>query len=141
MTDSVSNSTVEVVLTDDVTQHPAVFEKAFNSGDPDSVEQVYEPLGILVDSPGHVVVGADRRAANAKLQALGVPIRVSPRHVFVNDDIALMIVDWQITGTTRDGANIDVRGTATDVARRGTDGKWRYTIDNPFGVSELSLSK
>ncbi|HET6287677.1 MAG TPA: hypothetical protein VFG15_13130 [Amycolatopsis sp.] len=24
--------------------------------------------------------------------------------------------------------------TATDVARRGEDGLWRYVLDNPFGV-------
>ncbi|GAB3144667.1 hypothetical protein GCM10027290_23430 [Micromonospora sonneratiae] len=26
---------------------------------------------------------------------------------------------------------------ATDVGRRGTDGRWRYVIDNPFGVAQL----
>ncbi|GAA2400924.1 hypothetical protein [Streptomyces coeruleofuscus] len=26
-----------------------------------------------------------------------------------------------------------VEGTATNVARRGSDGRWRYVIDNPFG--------
>ncbi|MFD8545165.1 YybH family protein [Streptomyces sp. NPDC059649] len=33
-----------------------------------------------------------------------------------------------------------VRGTATDVARRGPDGHWRYLIDSPFGGSPLSGS-
>jgi hypothetical protein len=29
---------------------------------------------------------------------------------------------------------LDDEGTATDVARQGSDGYWRYVIDNPFGV-------
>ncbi|EFL19641.1 predicted protein [Streptomyces sp. C] len=35
--------------------------------------------------------------------------------------------------TGRDGVPVHVEGTATDVARRGPDGRWRYAIDNPFG--------
>lgn len=67
--------------------------------------------------------------------ALGVPIEVEPRHVYVADDIALLIVDWKISGTAPDGAQVDISGTATDVARRGADGIWRYLIDNPFGTA------
>ncbi|MFJ3969784.1 hypothetical protein ACIPYR_16745 [Streptomyces parvus] len=29
-----------------------------------------------------------------------------------------------------------IAGTATDVARRGPDGLWRYVVDNPFGTTE-----
>ncbi|BCJ57119.1 hypothetical protein Jiend_05410 [Micromonospora endophytica] len=47
----------------------------------------------------------------------------------------LLIVDWAITGTTADGAPVDLRGTATDVARKGADGFWRYAIDNPWGTT------
>lgn len=106
---------------------------AFNTGDPDAVERVYELTGLLIPAPGHVTTGAARREANAHLVTLGVPMTVSPRQVYVHDDIALLIVDWAITGITTAGEHIDVRGTATDVARRGTDGCWRYIIDNPFG--------
>ncbi|HEY1179138.1 MAG TPA: DUF4440 domain-containing protein, partial [Phytomonospora sp.] len=60
--------------------------------------------------------------------ALGAAIAVAPRKIFEADGIALLIVDWVIG----DGL---VRGTATDVARRGADGYWRYAIDNPFGTA------
>ncbi|MFC0541453.1 hypothetical protein [Kutzneria chonburiensis] len=33
------------------------------------------------------------------------------------------------------GAPVQVEGTATDVARRGPDGCWRYVIDNALGTS------
>ncbi len=54
------------------------------------------------------------------------------RHTYTADEIALLVVDWTITGTCPDGSPVDLAGTATDVARRGSDGYWRYLIDNPF---------
>ncbi len=39
-----------------------------------------------------------------------------------------------------DGNRTHVDGTATDVARRGADGCWRYVIDNPFGIADTATS-
>ncbi|MFD0538567.1 hypothetical protein ACFQY7_37435 [Actinomadura luteofluorescens] len=39
-----------------------------------------------------------------------------------------------IEGPSREGP-VRIEGTATDVARRGPDGRWRYAVDNPFGTS------
>jgi ketosteroid isomerase-like protein len=52
----------------------------------------------------------------------------------VSGDLALLIGDFVIEGTGPDGAPVHQKGTATDVARRGTDGGWRYVIDNPPGT-------
>ncbi|MEU4620264.1 DUF4440 domain-containing protein [Actinoplanes sp. NPDC023801] len=119
----------------DVATHPAAFAEAFNSGDPAAVERMYEDAAILVPRPGAPVTGPDRAAANERFLALGLPITVRPRHVYTAGDIALLIVDWTIEGTGPDGAPVHIDGTATDVARRGADGSWRYVIDNPFGVA------
>ena len=116
-------------------QQPHAFAAAFNTGDPGMIERVYEQAGVVVSSPGRPTTGAARRGANGQLAALGCPIEVRPRHVYVADDIALLIVDWTIEGTAPDGEEIRISGTATDVARRGTDGVWRYVIDNPFGTA------
>lgn len=116
-------------------QLPHTFAAAFNTGDPDAVEQVYARDGVLILPPGEVTTGAVRGEANARMVALGVPIAVHPRHVYVTGDVALLIVDWAILGTDPDGTAVDIRGTATDVARRGSDGIWRYLIDNPFGTA------
>jgi ketosteroid isomerase-like protein len=124
-----------VALTRDADQHPHVFARAFNSGDPDAVEAVYEPTGVLVPTPGEPVTGTERREANQRLMDLGLPIEVRPRHVYVHGDLALLIVDWTISGTGQDGEPVHVEGTATDVARRGPDGFWRYAIDNPLGTT------
>lgn len=116
-------------------RQPHVFAAAFNTGDPEAIERVYERDGVFVSGPGQPTTGSDRREANARMASLGVPLQVEPRHVYVSGDITLLIVDWTIVGSTPDGEQVDIRGTATDVARRGEDGVWRYVIDNPFGVA------
>ncbi|MGW7439121.1 YybH family protein [Streptomyces sp. NPDC054849] len=62
-------------------------------------------------------------------------LRGFPIGAYTAGDIALLIVDWSIEGTGPDGAAVRLAGTATDVARRGPDGLWRYVVDNPFGTS------
>ena len=105
---------------------PHAFAAAFNSGDPALVDALYEPDAVFVDRSGAPVTGATRIAANTAFQSLGLPIEVTPRHVFTTGDIVLLLVDWTIG---------EITGTATDVARRGADGVWRYVVDNPFGIA------
>lgn len=124
-----------VALTSEAGQHPAVFAAAFNSGSPQAVAGVYEDAAVFVPSPGTPVSGGELMAANAEFQALGLPIEVRTRHSYVADDIALLIVDWVIDGPGPGGEHVHIEGTATDVARRGPDGLWRYVIDNPFGTA------
>ena len=119
---------------------PAVFAERFNSGDATALAQVYEEAAVLVAQPGTPVTGPDLHAANSRLQRLGIPISVRPRHVYRNADLALLIVDWTIEGTDPDGRAVHIEGTATDVARRGPDGRWRYVIDNPFGLRPQPLA-
>lgn len=121
-------------LADRPEEVPVVFAERFNSGDAAALAQVYEDAAVLVPQPGTPVTGPDLHAANGRLQKLGIPIVVSPRHVYRNGDLALLIVDWVIDGTDRAGQSVRVEGTATDVARLGPDGRWRYVIDNPFGT-------
>lgn len=129
--DFVVSHVTRIALTTDPAQHPVVFAAAYNSGEPAALEQVYEDAGILVPEPGKQVTGPARAAANARFQQLGLPIEVRPRHVYVADDIALLIVEWAITGTRPDGERVNITGTATDVARRGQDGLWRYINRQP----------
>lgn len=50
------------------------------------------------------------------------------RHVLRAGDTALIVVDWELP-------EAGMAGTATDVARRQSDGTWRCIIDNPHGVA------
>ncbi|MEU0005042.1 DUF4440 domain-containing protein [Streptomyces sp. NPDC006314] len=125
-----------VALTCDAAQHPHVFATAFNSGGPEALARVYAEDAVFVPRPGGQVTGTELVAANAGFQSLGLPIRVNPRHTYVSGDTALLIVDWVIAGRRPDGERVHLEGTATDVARRGPDGLWRYLIDNPFGTAQ-----
>jgi ketosteroid isomerase-like protein len=111
---------------------PAAFAARFNSGDPEAVRALYEEGAAFVPEAGDAVHGrAEIAAANAPFLGLGLPISVTPRQVHVAGDIALLVVDWEIGGG-------EVRSTATDVARRGADGYWRYVIDSPFGAAQVA---
>ncbi|MFI0876378.1 YybH family protein [Streptomyces parvus] len=79
--------------------------------------------------------GPGRIPAHRDFLALRVPIRVAPRHTYVSGDLALLIVDWFVEGRAAHGGQVRIAGTATDVARRGPDGFWRYVIDSPFGTA------
>ncbi|MGI5349195.1 YybH family protein [Streptomyces sp. CA-250714] len=113
---------------------PAVFAERFNSGQPQAVAEMYAPGAVFVSPDGSVADSPESIArANADFLGLGLPITVRPRHVYTAGDTALLIVDWEIEGTGPDGQPLHIRGTATDVARRGSDGVWRYVIDRPVG--------
>ncbi|NDU76655.1 DUF4440 domain-containing protein [Actinomadura sp. DSM 109109] len=113
---------------------PHVFADRFNAGDPAAVAAVYEEGAVFVPEPATPLTGGDAHDANARFLALGLPITVVPRHVYTAGDLALLIVDWVIEGEGDDGP-VRIEGTATDVARRGPDGRWRYAVDNPFGTA------
>ncbi|KUJ66744.1 hypothetical protein ACZ90_34015 [Streptomyces albus subsp. albus] len=119
---------------------PAVFAARFNSGDPRAVAELYEPGAVFVPPTGPVARTPEEIGrANAAFLGLGLPITVSPRAVHrTADGLALLLVDWEIAGTGPGGEPLRVTGTATDVARRGADGRWRYAIDNPFGTGRPS---
>lgn len=123
-------------IADEAHQHVAAYVAAFNSGDADTLDEVYEDTGIVIPQPAHPMAGADRVAANRHLLSFGLPINATTRHVYVAGGIVLLIVDWSIDGLESNGHEIHFAGTATDVARRGRDGKWRYVIYNPFGITE-----
>ncbi|MBB4920281.1 YybH family protein [Streptosporangium saharense] len=108
---------------------PLVFAERFNTGDAKAVAEVYENDAVFVPETGSPVTGQELHAANERFLGLGLPITVRPRHVHATGDIALLIVDWVI-----EGPDLRIEGTATDVARRGHDGRWRYVIDSPFGA-------
>lgn len=107
---------------------PAAFAERFNSGDPLAVRELYEEHAAFVPESGTPVHGiAEIAEENGPFLAIGLPISVRPRHVHICRELALLVVDWEIEGV--------VRSTATDVARRGADGYWRYVIDSPFGAA------
>jgi ketosteroid isomerase-like protein len=126
-------------LVTDPADLPATFARAFNAGDLAAVDRLFEPDAVRVLTPGVVVTGDGRRGATSSFLQLGIPIVLSLRHTYVCGDLALLIGDYLIDGVRPDGEHVHFEGTATDVARRGADGHWRYVIDNPPGTDREAL--
>jgi ketosteroid isomerase-like protein len=114
---------------------PGLFARAFNARDLDLLAELFEPGAAHVVRPGETSRGARRRAALPAVVRDRVPITVSLRQVYVAGDIALLINDYVHDGRRPDGTPVHITGTATDVARRGADGHWRYVISNPSGTA------
>jgi ketosteroid isomerase-like protein len=114
---------------------PSLIER-FNSGKVEAMMALYAPEAVFVAKDGRTIT--DRTEIAAQFQrdmSLGLPLRANVRHVFVGGDTAQIVVDWSIDGTGPDGEHVHVEGTASDVARRGADGLWRYLIDNNLGTA------
>jgi len=109
----------------------------FNSGKVSAMMGMYEPKAVFIAAKdGRTITDHAEIAAELERDLkLGLPLKAKARHVFVADDIAQIIIDWSIDGTGRDGKHVHIEGAASDVLRRGTDGLWRYIIDNNQGTA------
>ena len=106
---------------------PLVFRHHLNAGDAAGLmTHYYAPDAIYSPVPGVVLSGTELEASIARLVSLRAPIDVTVRHVLDGGEVALLVVDWSIPGA-------GMSGTATDVARRQADGRWKCAIDNPHG--------
>jgi ketosteroid isomerase-like protein len=113
----------------------AALVERFNSGKVDELMPLYEPEVMLVKPDGRTVTGHAEMAADLKHLVSFGRLKANTRHVFTNDNIAVIILDWAIDGTGPDGEHMHFHGTASDVLRRGADGVWRYLIDNNQGTA------
>src|SRR5215471_14353803 len=113
---------------------PSLIER-FNSGKFSAMETLYEGAVVIADDGRTVTDHAEIAKELERDLSLGLPLEAKARHVFVNGDIAQIVVDWSIDGTGPNGKHVHVEGTASDVARRGADGRWRYLIDNRLGTA------
>ncbi|MFE1950028.1 YybH family protein [Streptomyces sp. NPDC059524] len=131
---SIDMCTVDAGLPSEAAELPALFMAVFNAGDAQGLSRLYREDAVLVPDPGHPVTGEGLLAANGRFLGYGLPIDIRLRHTYVAGDTALLVADWKLCGVATDGETVDLGGTATDVAQRGADGRWRYVIDNPFGT-------
>ncbi|MBV8684782.1 MAG: nuclear transport factor 2 family protein [Caulobacteraceae bacterium] len=114
----------------------ATLVERFNSGKVSAMMDMYAPEAILIAKDGRTITGHAVIAAELERDLkLGLPLEAKARHVFVADDIAEIVLDWSIDGTGPDGKHVHLGGSAADVLRRGSDGRWRYIIDNNQGTA------
>ena len=111
-----------------------LYNAAFAAGDIDRLMEYYARDALLVLEPGKPVnTPTAIREAVLGYMSYKLPIVTSIRHVYETGDTAIIICDWTIRGHGPDGKPVHLSGRGADVLRRGADGGWRYSIDNPFG--------
>lgn len=114
---------------------PSLIER-FNSGKIGAMMALHDPESVFVENDGSTIT--DRAELAARLERdlqLGLQLGANVRHVFVADDIAQIVVDWWIEGKAANGEQVQLKGSACDIVRRGADGFWRYIIDNNQGTA------
>jgi ketosteroid isomerase-like protein len=108
----------------------------FNSGKVSAMMTLYAPEAVLIAKDGRTITDHTEIAAELERNlSLGLPLEAKARNVFVADDIAQIVLDWSIDGTGPDAEHVHLRGSASDIVRRGADGLWRYLIDNSLGTA------
>jgi len=117
-------------------QLPAAFDAAFNAGDVDAVIALFTENATMRLTNGEIVVnnGDALRGPFTELLKLRPRISNKVRRTLVSGDIALALLDWTLTVGLPDGSQHTDAGTATQVMKRGRDGKWKLRISNPLGV-------
>ncbi len=114
----------------------ATLLERFNSGQVSAMMGIYAPEAVFIAKDGRTI--SDHAEIAAELERdlkLGLPLKARARHVFVAGDTAQIILDWSIDGTGADGKPVHLGGSASDILRRGADGRWRYIIDNNQGTA------
>jgi uncharacterized protein (TIGR02246 family) len=117
-----------------------LFEQAFNAGDLDALTALYEPDAALIPQPGVLTEGtaAIREALQWFLDRRG-QIALDTKLVVRVGDLAFLANRWSLTGGTMpDGSPAQLGAATAEVARRQSDGTWRYVIDNAWGDQAAS---
>jgi ketosteroid isomerase-like protein len=112
------------------------FGHAYNDNDLEGMLSLYEPGAVLDFGHGGIVRGLDAiRAALAPFIALRGTISYKRRFCVVSGDLALISIEYALTGgKAPDGSPVDSSGATVELARRQSDGTWKYVIDLPNGA-------
>lgn len=110
-----------------------LFSDYFSAGDIDGLMELYEANAVF---PNHNGTHTGAKQIRPVLQGYidsGAVIQFDRQVAFQTDDIALVQNGWVLTTTGGD----KVTGVSVEVARRQSDGSWKYVIDSPDGAALL----
>jgi ketosteroid isomerase-like protein len=112
--------------------HQAV-ESAFNDHDVDALVALYEDDAWLFGVAGPVQGTAAIRDAWTEMLGMSQHTTLVTQYVIEQGDIALLSNRW----TSIVGGD-EISATSAEVARRQSDGAWKYVIDNPDAAGVLA---
>jgi uncharacterized protein (TIGR02246 family) len=127
-THNTSTTTPEQVL--------ASIVAGINSGDVESLMELYESEAAFAAEPGKLAPGLDGvRGALTGFISMNGTLDLKVTRVLEADDLALVVGVWSFDGTGPDGESVHLEAENADVLRRQADGSWRFVIDNPWGTA------
>jgi ketosteroid isomerase-like protein len=111
----------------------AALAAAFNTGNVDTVLNMYDFNGIIVPEPGKPVSGKEKfeEAIKAILSIKG-KMEIKTVYCLQTGNLAVGRSEWNIT----DGNEVKVSAKGIEVMKQQPDGTWKIVIDHAFGALE-----
>ena len=104
--------------------------QALSDGDLEAALAQYESAALVAHWPYRAVrAGRDVRGALSRFMALRLPLSVRIATVLETPDLALVICERRVAGTSPDGERVQLNGLGCAVVRRQQDGTWRIAAD------------
>jgi ketosteroid isomerase-like protein len=108
------------------------YRELFKVGDLVNLLNMYEMDGVMFLAPGQELRGHEQiRVRLKQLVGLRGEFKSAQLACVRQGDVALLQAEWSLRGKTPKGGLVVMGGVSTKLARRGTDGFWRYAIDFP----------
>lgn len=108
------------------------FANAFNSGDVENINLLFEKNAKVVKRNGEIISGFDNyNSEHLNLLKLGGKMTAVNKYYVQFENIALLSAEWKIETKNEKGEKIEVNGVSSEIVRRQEDGTWLYVIDNP----------
>lgn len=110
-----------------------MFSRSFSAGDIDGLMELYEENAVFPNHHGKHKGAEQIRPVLQGYIDSGAKIEFNLQVSFETGDIALVQNAWTLTTAGGD----EVGGVSVEVARRQSDGSWKYVIDSPDGAALL----
>ena len=111
---------------------------AFNTGDVNTVLNMYDFNGIIVPEPDKPVSGKEKFSDAIKsILAIKGKMEIKTVYCLQTGDLAVGRSEWNIT----DGKEVKVSAKGIEVMKRQSDGGWKIVIDHAFGALENLVAK
>lgn len=104
---------------------------AYNTGDLNTVMNMYDATGIIVAEPNNPVSGKEKFEAAVKaILSIKGKMEIKTVYCLEAGDVAVGRSEWSI----RDGNETKVAAKGIELLKRQADGTWKIVIDHAFGA-------
>jgi ketosteroid isomerase-like protein len=109
----------------------AALAAAFNTGDVNTIMNMYDVAGIIVPQPGKPVSGKEKfeEAIKAILSIKG-KMEIKTVYCLQTGNIAVGRSEWSI----KEGNEVKISAKGIEVMKQQPDGAWKIIVDHAFGA-------